>query len=892
MPISIFSSINSTVTKKLSIYAIPITESLNVANLAGVTNLTTNSIGTYLFVISSAGSVIRVTFSDKSYATTSYNTTNSNGFNWLIVTNTNVYVLGNFQNIDGDTNRFQCCYGSLTGSSLTMVYPNSPVWGPCGRGFYQGVFDNNDTLYLAHIYPSNAPPQSYWYSFGQMGAIVKDSGVYPVAPSTLNVLYSNYPGGIFNCIDPSYNYVYSLIYSGQYWNYVAKYSPSTNVSTALYTFSANSISSNYTNVILASNQFFYMPYQLNTFVSTDGNNNLCNYVLRINTTTGIISALGTGFTAVLQLYCMAYDNLRKILYVGGSFTSVGGITASYTAIWNENTVSWQTFVTLNGTCSSMAYSPSSNIVFMSGSFTTINGLSCNGFAAVNVKTVLATVPANVFFGLPSAITGLAVSSINYSGFTVTWSGGTGTSITNSFFINGIGFITPSSSGAGTATFTGLTYLTTWPISVTARNVSGCVNSSSLTVYPPPTAITGLAYVVGSVTTSGFSVTWSGGTSLLTVTTTYTINGSTVTPSSSGAGTASFTGLTGGPYWALIVTATNSSNFTTSSTLNVVGIVVTATSTGSYSSFTNMSSTIYQNCVCFSGSGTFYVDRNINVDIIMVGGGGGGGALYYNISSPYNGGTGGGGGGGEVKYGTLSLTAGVTYTINCGSGGLGATDNTSNFATNGDSTSFIGGGITEIALGGGHGTSPNNTTPTSGGSGGGAGGQEVASDLGNSVGANSGSYGTNSHGLTCLANNGGGGKKNFVNWGGGGGGGATSVGGTTNSYVLGSGGSGYLWAQSTTYRFGTGGCGGTVNVVGYSFNGKLGGNGAIVYYGFNTNNATTVNGSPAPYYIPAQTLYGWGGAGAGNRIINDGNQNYPCAGSNGASGSVWICTYIY
>jgi hypothetical protein len=151
---------------------------------------------------------------------------------------------------------------------------------------------------------------------------------------------------------------------------------------------------------------------------------------------------------------------------------------------------------------------------------------------------------------PSAITVITTSSITSSGFTIGWSGGVSTYPigTTSYTINNLP-VTPTTSGVGIATFSSLTGLS-WTLIITATNAVGLVTST--TVFDKPSAITGIT--TSSITSTGFIVGWSGGTSIAPVTTTFTINGKSVAPMHS-EGMATFNSLIG-PSWTLIITATN------------------------------------------------------------------------------------------------------------------------------------------------------------------------------------------------------------------------------------------------------------------------------------------------------------------------------------------------
>jgi len=237
---------------------------------------------------------------------------------------------------------------------------------------------------------------------------------------------------------------------------------------------------------------------------------------------------------------------------------------------------------------------------------------------------------------------------------------------------------------------------------------------------------------------------------------------------------------------------------------------------------------------FNSSGDFIVTSGGDVDFLMVAGGGAGGTDYG----------GGGGGGGLIT--SSSFTIGVnSWPIVIGAGGTGGKP-----GGNGNDTTLFG----KTAVGGGGGTYPGGSAPSSGGSGGG--GSFTPS------GARPGGAGTAGQG-----NEGGDGN----DFGGddlatGGGGGASAVGGdgtATNSGNGGEGTSNSLSGTATVY--GSGGGGG-----GYSPYGVTGGTG-----GTNAGNGATADA-------------GSGGTGTSNRGAGGGggagNQG---AGGNGGSGIVII-----
>lgn len=293
---------------------------------------------------------------------------------------------------------------------------------------------------------------------------------------------------------------------------------------------------------------------------------------------------------------------------------------------------------------------------------------------------------------------------------------------------------------------------------------------------------------------------------------------------------------------------------------------------------------------FNSSGSFTLNANLNVDILVVGGGGGGG-----------GDMGGGGGGGGVVYQTnVSLSAG-NYSITVGAGGNGApegginqgsiTFNSVDGTTGNDSKIQFGGsdltigGITYVGKGGGGGGnydaggSYNGTTGKSGGSGGGAGG----GFSGTSGGGSATQGNTYFNGSTNVAGGYAGSAR--IGWqtsgayigGGGGGAGGSPISGSpngnlgvqvnitgTNSWYAAGGGAGVIkpTAQSTL----VGGVGGN----GIGGDGNLGlQSGAVVTIATKPNgtaNTGAGGGGGVMYYNSGTKANGGGNGGSGVVII--------------------------
>ena len=132
--------------------------------------------------------------------------------------------------------------------------------------------------------------------------------------------------------------------------------------------------------------------------------------------------------------------------------------------------------------------------------------------------------------------------------------------------------TPSISGS-TATYTGLTSLTEYTLTITGTNTTGSTNSAAFpitTLISPPTTP---VVTVSSIRDTRFVGSWTGG--LRATSYTYTLNGSAATPSTDNSLTSNsvtFTGLNASTQYTLIVTAVNSTNTTSSLSTTVTTLI--------------------------------------------------------------------------------------------------------------------------------------------------------------------------------------------------------------------------------------------------------------------------------------------------------------------------------
>ena len=198
--------------------------------------------------------------------------------------------------------------------------------------------------------------------------------------------------------------------------------------------------------------------------------------------------------------------------------------------------------------------------------TAVKGSLSSSSTALVITTIEGEAP-------PSAITNLSWDNISYNYFIVTWSGGDGaTSYT--YTLDGAAATPSSDDGVGSksATFSGLASGTSYSLVVTA--VKGSLSSSSTALVittiegeATPSAITGMTS--SSITSSGFSISWSGGDGATSYT--YTLDGATATPSTDNgvaSKSATFSGLSQNDSYSVVITAVNSSGNTSSSSFNI------------------------------------------------------------------------------------------------------------------------------------------------------------------------------------------------------------------------------------------------------------------------------------------------------------------------------------
>ena len=171
---------------------------------------------------------------------------------------------------------------------------------------------------------------------------------------------------------------------------------------------------------------------------------------------------------------------------------------------------------------------------------------------------------------PTAITNISTSNISFDSFSLYWSGAANAS--SLIFHYGNIAIVSSATVTSPVRVSGLSPNSTYTVYIEAVNILSTISSNNINVLTTPSQPVNLSY--STITATSFTVSWSGGNGATSYT--YTLNGITTLPSSNNVAgkTASFTGLSGGTAYTVVVTAVNASGSTASASSSVFTADVT------------------------------------------------------------------------------------------------------------------------------------------------------------------------------------------------------------------------------------------------------------------------------------------------------------------------------
>jgi hypothetical protein len=166
-------------------------------------------------------------------------------------------------------------------------------------------------------------------------------------------------------------------------NRVARFNTLTNTWSSLGTGSSNGVGNAVYALAVVGNEVFVGGL----FISAGGVS--ANYVARFNTQTNTWSSLGTGSSNGVNGNVFELAVVGNEVFVGGSFTEAGGVRANRVARFNTQTNTWSSLGTgsQNGVNSGVnALAVVGNEVYVGGSFTEAGGVSANYVARWNSGT--------------------------------------------------------------------------------------------------------------------------------------------------------------------------------------------------------------------------------------------------------------------------------------------------------------------------------------------------------------------------------------------------------------------------------------------------------------------------------------------------------------------------
>ena len=243
---------------------------------------------------------------------------------------------------------------------------------------------------------------------------------------------------------PPVNYYWSALGSGTDSNYATSFAVAVDSTNNVYVggyfttaggISANSIAKWNPNTSTWSTLTSGVNNYINS-IAIDSNNNVyaggrftnaggisANCIAKWNPNTSTWSALGSGVSPSggIDIISVAIDSNNNI-YIGGSFTTAGGVSANHIAKWNPNTSTWSALGSgTNGTIIAIAIDSFDN-VYVGGSFSSAGGVAANYIAKWNPNTSIWSplgIGTNIF------VNALAVDSLNnlYVGGSFTYAGG-------------------------------------------------------------------------------------------------------------------------------------------------------------------------------------------------------------------------------------------------------------------------------------------------------------------------------------------------------------------------------------------------------------------------------------------------------------------------------------
>jgi hypothetical protein len=313
-----------------------------------------------------------------SLGTGSSNGVNGGGVEALAVVGNEVYVGGNFTSA-----------GGVSANRVARFNTQTNTWSTLGTGSSNGV--NGPFVFALAVVGSEVVVGGAFTSAGGVSA----NGVarFNTQTNTWSTLGTGSQNGVSGGGVAALAVVGNEVYVGGLFgsaggvsaNNVARFNTQTNTWSSLGTGSSNGVNGPFVFALAVVGNEVYVG---GNFTSAGGVS--ANNVARFNTQTNTWSSLGTGSSnGVNGPFVFALAVVGNEVFVGGFFTSAGGVSANNVARFNTLTNTWSTLGTgsSNGVSGDVfALAVVGNEVYVGGAFTQAGGVSANRVARFNTQT--------------------------------------------------------------------------------------------------------------------------------------------------------------------------------------------------------------------------------------------------------------------------------------------------------------------------------------------------------------------------------------------------------------------------------------------------------------------------------------------------------------------------
>lgn len=325
---------------------------------------------------------------------------------WTIaISGSNVYIGGQFTTAGGVSAKSIAVWNGTTwsalGTGITSAYPTVNSIAISGSNVYVGgYFTSAGGVSVSNIAVWNTSLLA-WSALGN-GVYGTTSAQVPTVNSIAISGSNVYVGGSFSSAGTISGVNNIAVWNGSTWSALGGGGVTGTTYPAVYS-------------IAISGSNIYTGGQFTTAGITSGVNNIAVW------NSGVWSALGTGITSSGQLIVDTIAISGSNVYVGGEFTTAGGITGvNNIAVWNTSSVAWSalgTGVTGGSPSVVQTIAISNGNVYVGGQFTIAGGIS-----ASNIALFSGTTWNNI--GNIANVLSLAIDNIKvYTGGTFTTAGG-------------------------------------------------------------------------------------------------------------------------------------------------------------------------------------------------------------------------------------------------------------------------------------------------------------------------------------------------------------------------------------------------------------------------------------------------------------------------------------